>query len=213
MRRFLGVLLVVLLPLFSAQAEDQIDWLDEVDKAPPHERTYFGFSEALGLVSGVTLTVTDDVTDGCWTNVTAVENRIRADLERSRIPVVERQDELEVSNVFAPDLHFRVYGEDDGGACIGHSSISVSYVAFHKMTPGGLPIVHVDTIGLYQNESIIRSKSLNDLVMQNATSYIDDFSAKVLASRREEKAKEIRQKMREFCVGRDAGFCLAPIAD
>src|SRR5690606_34267750 len=49
--------------------------------------TTLKYSETVGLIDAVELEVVDEVSNNCWTNVSAVKSRVRAELERSNIAV------------------------------------------------------------------------------------------------------------------------------
>jgi hypothetical protein len=75
------------------------------------EAFFIDNQDSLGLVRGVELTVNDEVSDGCWTNVSLARQKIRLILEQSKIPVHE--DNL-INNPFFPMLVFQL--SDSGPA-------------------------------------------------------------------------------------------------
>lgn len=80
---------------------------------------------ALGLVQYISIDVSDEVTGKCWTNVDHVRERVRLELQRSKINIVN-YDYLPM--MWAPVLSFQVHGMRTGSGCLWNARMTVQYV-------------------------------------------------------------------------------------
>ena len=74
------------------------------------------------------MVVSDQMTDGCWTNVYLVNQKIRLIFEQSSIAVHETDI---LNNPFFPLVIISTNGFKVGGKCIGNTEFELSLEMYH----------------------------------------------------------------------------------
>jgi hypothetical protein len=143
-------------------------------------------SEALGLIRATHLIVTDQVSDGCWTNVSAVEAKMRAALERATVAVY--LEPLATYNVLSPQITLNVLGyRTDNGLCVGHASMAVEVLSGEDLGSFQYTgaIFKIMSIGrLWDRATLFSGPSLNDQLLSQAEEWIDTLTADIFAAKR-----------------------------
>lgn len=89
----------------AAQEVDTSDWKK------------FELDNGIGLIDHVYLVVHDDITGGCWSNINAVKNRVRAKLSQANISVYD--EHLAFYDGYYALLEITGTGYRSGGMCVG----------------------------------------------------------------------------------------------
>ena len=150
--------------------------------------------DALGLIQAVELQVIDHVQGGCWTNVADVKARLRAELERSQIPVFD--EPLAFPSPFMPTIQLRVFGglplKDD--LCVATPRLSLSFQSSPDFggltTTGEIFEIPGDHVYWARSTTLVRSTNVDDLMMATLQRWIDTFVSEVSKGRR---AAEVRR--------------------
>lgn len=109
------VLISVAFALFAvtARAEEPWDGWESVFSAPADEALW------LRGVTSVFIVTDDHVTDGCWTNESAVRTAIELSLRRAGIEIIAEADDVDQTSL-PHVLLLHVHGEGTGyGGCLG----------------------------------------------------------------------------------------------
>lgn len=144
-------------------------------------------SDVVGLIRGVELVLNDEVDDGCWTNVGDVKSRLRAELERSNVPVY--LEPLAAQNPFVPDFYVNVLGfKIENGVCVVSISASIEYGAYADYgsltyTKKVISITAKNTV--WERRSVLSGgPTLNEYIMSWAQATVDTLIADIAEARR-----------------------------
>jgi len=147
-------------------------------------------SEALGLISTVNINVSDDVSDGCWTNASSIEAKLRLLFEQNEI-IVERE-ELAFLTVAARLVFVVATGYRLNGICVASASFELRHWATSSL--GGydnLPefltsglVVSVEN-GVILANRVNVNQQLQDFVEASAANLVAD----ILSARRSDAVR------------------------
>lgn len=142
--------------------------------------------DALGIVRAVELLISDQVDGGCWTNVSAVQARVRAELERSGIAVFS--EPMAIYNALSPQVQIDVLGYRAGdGLCVAHATMKVAFLSESEM--GSLAYTGsvfrvVSEATMWERAFIASGSSLNEQIINKLQEWTDTLVADVAASKR-----------------------------
>lgn len=143
-------------------------------------------TETVGLIRAVELIIDDQVDGGCWTNLSAVRARLRAELERSNVAVFT--EPLASYNVLSPQVSFSVLGyRVNANLCVGHANMRVAYRAHTELgsvTNTGTVFEFLAQAVIWERNSILSSTSLNDQLLGFSSEWVDELVGDIAASRR-----------------------------
>ncbi|RVK93384.1 hypothetical protein [Sinorhizobium meliloti] len=148
---------------------------------------------AVGLIRAVELQVDDQVKDGCFTNVSAVSARIRAQLENAKIAVYS--EPLAAPLPFSPKVVLVILGFKVGGGCIASAALSVEYSNHIDLGSlaytGGVFRVSGSHV-IWQNSSLIsRGGKVNDAILSQVQEWTDSLTADVAMAKRNENVQKL----------------------
>lgn len=117
----------ILAPLFGVLASFAII----SGPAKPEGFHFISEEDALGLITTVNIEVSDQVSDGCWTNASRVAATLRLLFEQN--DVVVELDPLAFFSVPARIVRATVVGYRIGGICVGNAQFVVEYWSSTKI--------------------------------------------------------------------------------
>lgn len=171
-------LILLLAPLQSASSDVvQVDATNQV-----------------GLISNLHIFSTDNVTGSCWTNISAVTNRVRAKLEQGDIATY---DEPLFSMIgFNAGLNLQANGmRTDGGLCVTSFEYQVfirttQEIGSQELTGSTWQFRHTPII--FQRGMIATSSSNNnEQLLSSADRYTDALITSIYSARRDRNVSEI----------------------
>lgn len=146
--------------------------------------------DTIGLVRAIELRIDDQISDGCWTNTSAIKARLRAEFERFNVPVYD--EELASYWLFDPLVTFSGLGYRlENGTCV--ATISLSVQRFGTQEYGSLDwmgriFAVPGVVQSWSRRSILsgggRGSNLNSQVMEAAQEFIDTLIADIARARR-----------------------------
>jgi hypothetical protein len=167
------------------------------------------YDAVIGLISAVELRTHDQVEDGCWTNVSAVSARVRAELERAEVPVY--QEPLSSNWLLTPVLELSALGyRTPSGHCLGTISIKLRYTANYEM--GSLAFTQkIYSIPLWavmwENRYLVSGgQSLNSQFLEVAQEFADLLTADIIQARREPAIAPMRDQWRDHAPMTQSAF-------
>lgn len=149
---------------------------------------------SVGLIRAVELQVDDQVTDGCFTNASAVSARIRAQLENAKISVYS--EPFATPLPFNPTLNLSILGGKLGsGTCIASVAMSVEYSSDIELGSlaytGGLFKVSGSHV-IWRRRSLVgRGGNVNDSILSYVQEWIDSLTADVAMAKRNESVQKL----------------------
>jgi len=156
---------------------------------------YINSEMAVGLINAVELRIDDQVSNQCWTNSTAVQARISAELERTNIAVFT--EPLAFSLPSSPILQIQLIGFRVGERqCIGYMKTSVFTFSPNQMGSLGYTgkVYMVDGQHFLWTKAALYSDAgtLNNVVMQGVQEHVDALVSSILKARRDEAVIDYR---------------------
>ena len=166
------------------------------------EAVIFDEDEQLGLVQDVRLIISDQVEDGCWTNIDTVKNKTKLTLEQSHIPV-KKEDNWNI-NILHPRLVITAAGfKSNDFICAGQVSVELwVYVSQHY---GNLEDTKIRKYYLQDFRAIPFSRTslftsgenLNEQIKDFVDSEISNLASKIIAGRRSPKVKRFLDELQK----------------
>ncbi len=143
---------------------------------------------AVGLIRGIELNVSDQVGDGCWTDVDSVKARIRAELERSSVAVYV--EPIAFVHAFYPRLEFTAVGfKLPNNVCVVSVSMKLNYPSSAEL--GSLTntekIVSVRALHeIWDRASVLTEvRSANESLMEWTQAAVDTLVADISQAKRD----------------------------
>ncbi len=156
-------------------------------------RFLLGEEQSLGIVKNVGIEVVDQVTDGCWTNVGSVENRLSAKLEQAGISTYD--EPLGMNNGFNVNLVVNVVGyESSRELCAGYFQYFLEVSSAREFND---PDSESSWRILYDSRPFERGvlftgpRNLNEQILSSADSYTDELITLVYQGRRIDRVEEL----------------------
>ena len=142
-------------------------------------------SEALGLISIVNIDVSDDVSDGCWTNVSTVEAKMRLLFEQNDIEV--EKDSLAFLMPAARSVSLSALGFRNGMGCVVSAAFEVRH--WTSSDVGGyeeLPEFSVSGLVVSYSRQYVgtNSSNMNQQLLDFFDATATNFVADILSARR-----------------------------
>lgn len=167
--------------------------------AVSQDAEFISSEDALGLINTVNIFVSDEVSDGCWTNSRAIEAKMRLLFEQNGINV--ELEDLAFFTVHARFVYANAVGYRTNGLCVGSARFAVYYNSSTILGGfDGLPEFRTSGLVETNNSSSVFSNSrdlnqqLTDFFEESATSFVAD----VLLGRRSEAAQLFRNTYPAF---------------
>ena len=150
--------------------------------------------DAIGLIRMVELVVSDQVDNGCWTNSSGTTSRLRAELERSGIPVAT--EPLALHSAFTPMLYLAVVGYRTNGLCVASAEIQVIFntrADYGSLAYTGKIIVVPGEYVSWRKQTVLsKGAELNDPLMNLVQEWVDGLTADISAAKREQTVQAAR---------------------
>lgn len=157
--------------------------------APAHAQmpTFVDRNAQVELIRYVELIIDDQAVDGCWTNASAVANKIRLLFESNNIPVYT--EPLFDNDASSPNLYVTVLAQRDSrGICFGFHQLILTYQAYGRY--GGTETVPeqyrlVQIVLMWERTgTVINGGNLNEFMISHADEAISGLIADIYAARR-----------------------------
>jgi len=156
--------------------------------AQSNDSFYVSRSKALGFIRFAELEVADQVTDNCWTNVSAIRAKTRLLLEQNGIAVVDLSGIA--SNFVRPYILLNVVGFSTANGCAGYANIEVYYFASDAYAGGGGLNLRVFSRPFYRGTLFTSGQNLNDQLDEFFEGAASELLAEAIAARRDPKVDE-----------------------
>lgn len=134
--------------------------------------------QILGAIERIQITISDEVTDGCWTNIEEIKQQVEDNFDRANIEVVD-EEEVEV----IPQYYIDVYGNMQSESCYVVWTMSILF-------PGCLSHQSFDgqlcTYFAYQPNSGFQSglvTTINDAILRDVHSNSQSIIIDAMANR------------------------------
>ncbi|WP_417463298.1 hypothetical protein [Kordiimonas sp.] len=152
---------------------------------------------AIGLTRSIELHISDQVEGNCWTNMSSVQARMRAELERSGIAVYE--EPLAFRTVFSPVLYVVVLGyRTSQGSCVASASAQLLYNGSERWgnlaATGRIFSIH-GRRELWAKAIVFNSSgNLNEQALSTVQEWVDTLTADIIQARRDEVVSQMLEQ-------------------
>lgn len=142
--------------------------------------------QQLGLISHINLSISDQVTGGCWLNSSTVKSKTRLSFEQNNIKV--SSSPFRYNSVNNPVVTLKVLGYKINGGCVVTTSIDVQHVSGALM--GGQKNNETfylsKFVSSWQKSSLMSGTSpMDDRIDSYFEGYVSELIADIIVARRD----------------------------
>lgn len=155
--------------------------------------------EARGLITTVKIDMSDQVSDGCWTNASAIEAKLRLLFEQNGIIV--KLEDLAFLTVPGRSVYVSVLGYRNGGTCVAHAQFSVVHWVNSSIGgSNGLPkfTVSGSVVSFEKNSIFTNGANVNQQIQEFVEEAASTFVADILSARRSESVRLFKNTYPNF---------------